>query len=595
MKKVLLRCVLAAMILVILSGCRQPSAPASGHTPQPSDTLYTAENAYSIYGYNPERALTIVDSAEIVGNLSDFAADLVRANIYARSLNALRCDTAYQIGEQLLKHDSVAGNPMMEIDVLEMMITAARMQQDNERCLSRSIQLSALLNTIGDKTGMLRCETEIGNMLAQQGQVDEGLAKIDSVITLLDNHRHFNELDTEINALRRKIIILQKCNRYDEALAATQKVVALLDHYEANPQAYADQCKNNPQTDAQRQSYINFFRAKIEAYMAENCVGLNKPAEALRHLAAYEQTELGQSYAGRLMVVTVYESLGEYQKVLAFYDEMDHHVGSDTLTADYAYSLKARAKVHAALGNTARALEYWSRYAHTEETVNNQFLTNKAHEYAARYHAQEQQQEIAQKEAIIREQKLIVASVVIIAILAAGFIYYLIRQNRKINAKNHALVQQIDEANEYRERYDKVYRELIEQTTHAAEKTEVDEEQLPLNKLTDEQLFLYLSNVIIGEQLYLDPLFGRQTLIDRFNISKNLVGAAFAKGSPYRSVAEYVRTLRLLHACQLLRNKPEMSINDVATASGFYSPKRFSTDFKNQYSLSPTEYREKSN
>jgi hypothetical protein len=53
--------------------------------PQGSDTLYTEERAMAIYDSMPERALLILDSAEIVGNMPDYRADLFRAKVLCQS------------------------------------------------------------------------------------------------------------------------------------------------------------------------------------------------------------------------------------------------------------------------------------------------------------------------------------------------------------------------------------------------------------------------------------------------------------------------------------------------------------------------------
>ena len=48
---------------------------------QPQDTTYTQQAAMRVYDYDPVRALRIVDSAVIAGNLSDWQADKNRARI----------------------------------------------------------------------------------------------------------------------------------------------------------------------------------------------------------------------------------------------------------------------------------------------------------------------------------------------------------------------------------------------------------------------------------------------------------------------------------------------------------------------------------
>ena len=60
--------------LLALAACtgRNPQTPKK--STQPQDTIYTQQAAMDIYDYDPVRALEIVDSAVIVGNLSDWQA-----------------------------------------------------------------------------------------------------------------------------------------------------------------------------------------------------------------------------------------------------------------------------------------------------------------------------------------------------------------------------------------------------------------------------------------------------------------------------------------------------------------------------------------
>lgn len=87
-----------------------------GNSYKSMDTRYTRQNAMGIYGYQPKRALQIVDSAVIVGNLSQLQADQCRARIYGMSLmdeqldsllggpTGIRLDSALAIGERRFAH-----------------------------------------------------------------------------------------------------------------------------------------------------------------------------------------------------------------------------------------------------------------------------------------------------------------------------------------------------------------------------------------------------------------------------------------------------------------------------------------------------------
>jgi len=109
--------------------------------------------------------------------------------------------------------------------------------------------------------------------------------------------------------------------------------------------------------------------------------------------------------------------------------------------------------------------------------------------------------------------------------------------------------------------------------------------------MTNEQLFLQISQAIISQQLYLQPLFDRETAATHFGISSRRIGTAFTQGSPYKSLPDFIRECRLKHACRLLRDST-MSIADIAAASGFSRTTTFNHDFKVKYELSPSEFRE---
>ena len=78
MKKTL-HLILLVAVLALTVSCTSSDKPAENRQPQPTDTVYTQQAAMSIYGYQPERALQIIDSAVIVGNLSEVWGDVNRA------------------------------------------------------------------------------------------------------------------------------------------------------------------------------------------------------------------------------------------------------------------------------------------------------------------------------------------------------------------------------------------------------------------------------------------------------------------------------------------------------------------------------------
>lgn len=112
-----------------------------------------------------------------------------------------------------------------------------------------------------------------------------------------------------------------------------------------------------------------------------------------------------------------------------------------------------------------------------------------------------------------------------------------------------------------------------------------------LDTMNDKQLFQFFNDVIVRERLFLDPRFERHTIMKRFQLSKDRVGAAFSKGSKYPKISNYVQELRLEYAANLLLEQPAMSVVQVANESGFSSTTYFCKCFKQHYSMSPSDFR----
>ena len=161
----------------------------------------------------------------------------------------------------------------------------------------------------------------------------------------------------------------------------------------------------------------------------------------------------------------------------------------------------------------------------------------------------------------------------------------------------------------YRRKYDPIFRQLSEllsdqETGEAVKATDIptklaekpfeaDKETGKVGKSVenaDEALFRQLTNAIRNEQMYTTPKFGRKELMARFHLTGKRVSTAFSMAGT--SVPEFIRECRLEHARQLIIERPDMTLVEIATASGFVHASTFTVDFKNKYGASPTKYRE---
>ena len=549
-----------------------------------------------IYAQEPQRALQIIDSAEVVGNVSDFRAELLRTRVYAYPHETMNLDTARQMGVTLLEHDSVKSSVTNRMEVLRLLTDVARIDLDYPEQVKWAAQLAALCREQGDETEALRTESEIGIVLTHLGQRNEGFQMLDKVIGQLDGQRHFAELDACIIAMKRKLTALSLLpnmtmpgdsltaeQRQQDIISLALRFIAKLDDYEQHPDDYTDGSDRQPDAD-EVPGYCGFYRSQAYVFLAQAYASLSEELKAKEYVSLFEQTPFGQTLNGRSAICETWQMLGDYDKMLATYDEIDRVAGDDTLGTNYIRQLRGRAEAAAARGDHKASQHYWRRHDLLSQAVNDQLQASEAHDYAARYHAYEQQLEIQQREAEANRNALLATTGGIIALLAVILAVYFFRQQRIIQKKNRVLVEQMTEAVEYK------------RMTPSGEFANLPEPSgdINLETLSTDELSQHIRSVIIRERLYLNTQFDRQAAIDYFHLSKERIGAAFSKGSEFPTIADFINHCRLEYARELLVSSPEMTVDDIASAAGFGTRRTFSRLFKERYSITPTEYRNQS-
>lgn len=128
----------------------------------------------------------------------------------------------------------------------------------------------------------------------------------------------------------------------------------------------------------------------------------------------------------------------------------------------------------------------------------------------------------------------------------------------------------------------------IDNPTNIAKNETVQEDKFMMRNY--EIQFKKMVEAILDEQLYTMPKFGRSEMMKRFHMTGKSISTAFSMAGT--SVPEFIRECRLEHARQLIVERPDMTLVEIATASGFVHASTFTVDFKNKYGVSPTKYRE---
>ncbi len=550
---------------------RAPKIPA--RIPQASDSLYTAQAAMKVYGTQPERALEIIDSALVVGSVSPFRADFVRAMVYANSLERPQLNKAIELCESLLKQDStqVVDTPTYKNrnNVLGVMMDACRKKGDDENWLRYAIERAELNRSHEMEIEALRMEAEIGAALTRLGRRDEGLIKLEQVIHALDRETlSVDRMDAGIVARKRRITALEQMGRFREMIPEAQAIIRKLEDYQNRSSDYAHDSFRLPNRDRMG-NYCDFYKAQAWAYLARaySQMAPQDKAEVAKYVRMFEASAFGKTHSGRTMIAPAWKSLGEWDKLLAIDAEVESRMGADTLNATYAGILKDRADEASARGRYLQALSYMARCVNVGTQVSEKRIESEAQEYAARYHAMEQEQQLRETKMASNRKDAIIVVIVIILIMLAAFTLHEVQQRHAIDHKNRVLARMINECSD------------------AYGSAPSDAPKL------DRRLFDLIDGTIRRERLYANVNLQRQDIVDRFDISRHTLNDLFSAYAEGQSFTSYINTMRMQDAIRLMRKEPDTPVGVIAEAVGF-TPANFREQFKRQYGMTPTEYRQ---
>lgn len=147
-------------------------------------------------------------------------------------------------------------------------------------------------------------------------------------------------------------------------------------------------------------------------------------------------------------------------------------------------------------------------------------------------------------------------------------------------------------ANEPEKTLSQITREITEKEREREEKARLKREQSDfafmasqINDATTARILKYVTEHIDTPDLKIDDI------ADAMGMSRSVLYNKIKQQLGMTPI-DFVRHVRIMRACELLKNTDE-SLSSVAFAVGFSDPKYFSKVFKRETGIVPTEYRER--
>jgi AraC-like DNA-binding protein len=582
--------ILFATTILLLTGCMHEKN-SKRHQPTDRDTLYTEAAAMSIHRNDPERALVIIDSARIVGNITWQRAEYLKAVTQYGGLRNM--PLARQTCLDLIDNkDAIKDSTTLER--VYLLLTSIEYTSANHPAIIRyATEASRLAHALNMPDEVGKMEAFVARSMAQTGRTDEGIERLKATLADLRKLDTFGGVVSYHDASKKLLHILIDHDRYPEMETVCKEVLERLDELVKNPERFGDMQEGfNPA------EFIDFARGQMlafltTAYARQVTQHKDNPSLRAQYLkkaldteAEVFKTEWSKGIDCDKMLSAAYHHMGQFDR---FDQAMRRFEGTypDTINPNYLICLEQRSVASKMQGRTAESLGYLERASVIRDSLDQRNQREQLNELATIYHLQEEQLARQQAESDARFYRWLTAAIVVGLLAAVAFAIYFYYKRRETMRKNRVLAREIAEAIEYKEKWEE---------KEGKSKEEAASSPVPSGKIvdgtSDEELFQSLRDVILRDRLYLNSQLDRQALVDRFGLSKERIGAAFAKGSPYKSLIEFLTDCRLPYAAKLLSSRPDLSIADVARESGFPSADTFGRNFKQKYALTPSQFRE---
>jgi AraC-like DNA-binding protein len=491
--------------------------------------------------------------------------------------NNMQFRSAYDLYLQMLDTEEAKTDNEKRLNVLNSLCMASELaghKAEQTKWLQQQLDLARQTgNAYHQSTALLT----MGKRLFYEGDQQQGIKYVNEAIEMAEK----TDLKTTDHLIHSHLIILaglyDEMKDYDNALKTDER----------NLQLTKEGTRWGDDPNAQL-----IDRRMALAKMASVLTKKGDLQRADSVYNAWKAVQYEGNHARDYFIVDYLRRRGRYQETVPVYQTLIQQVREhgDTLGEMMNTAKWGLAWVYKKMGNYQQATELYSQVLDIQDTLKNRKARKNAQELAAVYKAQEQEKTILQQQAENTRQQaiLIIELLALFAVIALAVI--VIVKNRAIHRKNQLLAAQITEAVNYKQMYwdEKRAQKQSQKQAQTPKPAAVSDD---LKELSDEQLFLHINEVVMKERLFLDPNFGRQAIIDRFQLSKDRVGAVFSKGSEHVRLNKYILQLRLEYAAHLLINEPERTIVQIAADSGFGSSPYFSDRFRQHYGMTPSDFR----
>ena len=544
------------LIFATLLGC---APQKQTDTPVDADR-YQWESIRTYLFEEPERAAAMVDTAQMVGVADINYANWMRAQILLAdgSKEAVAQARDYLLG--ILENENPKADSLQCVKTYHLLVSVGQQDpgtyQDAIRYATEGAKISHEYGWTGEEALFYISAGEI----MEKVQPGSGVEYLDRSLDMMRASRNIQALPTLSSTLGTAARLAIVSEDYSRAVQLIQERAQVVDRIE----------KEFPTAP---KGFVEQQRAYIYSLLAYSQYLLGDKAAASRSAQAFERLSCSREPEYRDHILNYYLISGNGPRISEIYSVLEpyYREREDTVSVDYANLLKNYALGLDVMGRGHEAYEALSRYTVLSDSLVQRERRSETLMWAQQMKTQEKETLLREEEAKTRTQRALLTATFIIILLVG---YQLVRAhiyNKKLEAKNRSLYQEIQQ----REKAEAKEREALQAR--------------PVETLSqNQQLYRKLCELMQDPDVFTNPETNQDTLASLAGTNRTYVYDALRECAGQTPV-DFINGYRLRHATQLLSSTDD-PVALVAELCGF-SRRTFYRLFNEAYSMSPSDYR----